>query len=297
MKVTALIVTYNRLNKLKRCMAATLALDFSSVVVVNNASTDDTSSWLETINDPRLIIINEANNTGGAGGFYTGSSYICENLETDWVFFYDDDAYPERNLLKNFETISCESNAAYASLVTDLSGEVCSMNIPFTKIPYTTLELIEYSCSKKKYVPCITKSEKVATLSFVGACINKQVLTQKLHSIRSELFIYYDDLYFGFDLSSNDLNIRFSPELLFKHDVSQKEGGIYPEWKVYYLIRNLLLSLKIYKTTRPYSKLSIIFRVMKYFILSLKQKNKLKYIKYCVKACFHGLTGITGKQH
>jgi len=297
MKVTALIVTYNRLDKLKRCLNSTLTLGFSSVVVVNNASTDDTALWLSTLSDERLTVINQSRNLGGAGGFFAGSSYICNHIDTEWVFFYDDDAYPDENLLSSFEYIADDNNAAYASLVTDLSGNICRMNLPFIRLPSTIAELLQYSRSANKFVPDITKPAMVKTLSFVGACINKKVLDANLNSIRTDLFIYYDDLYFGYDLSLQGLNIRFSPELLFKHDINLNSKNIYPEWKVYYLIRNLLLSLTIYKRNRPYSFQSIIFRLVKYFLLTVRQKNKVKYIKYCLKACIHGIRGVTGKQH
>lgn len=46
MKHTALIVTFNRLEKLKKTVAETVKLHFTSIVIVNNGSTDGTSDWL-----------------------------------------------------------------------------------------------------------------------------------------------------------------------------------------------------------------------------------------------------------
>ena len=56
MKHTALIVTFNRLEKLKKTVAETVKLHFTSIVIVNNGSTDGTSDWLQTITDPRVIV-------------------------------------------------------------------------------------------------------------------------------------------------------------------------------------------------------------------------------------------------
>ncbi|WP_125910608.1 glycosyltransferase, partial [Escherichia coli] len=106
MKHTALIVTFNRLEKLKKTVAETVKLHFTSIVIVNNGSTDGTSDWLQTITDPRVIVLNLASNNGGAGGFKAGSQYICSSVDSDWVFFYDDDAYPQSDILDKFATIN-----------------------------------------------------------------------------------------------------------------------------------------------------------------------------------------------
>lgn len=46
MKYAALIVTYNRLEKLQLCWKATAALSFEHIVIVDNASSDGTEQWL-----------------------------------------------------------------------------------------------------------------------------------------------------------------------------------------------------------------------------------------------------------
>lgn len=53
MNCSALIVTYNRLEKLKLTIANTVKLNFTAIVVVNNGSTDGTQAWLATLSDPQ----------------------------------------------------------------------------------------------------------------------------------------------------------------------------------------------------------------------------------------------------
>lgn len=67
MNCSALIVTYNRLEKLKVSIANTVKLNFTAIMVVNNGSTDGTLEWLATLSDPRVIVLNLPSNTGGAG--------------------------------------------------------------------------------------------------------------------------------------------------------------------------------------------------------------------------------------
>lgn len=68
MKYTALIVTFNRLGKLKKTVEETLKLEFTNIVIVNNGSTDGTQAWLSSIVDSRVIVLTLTENTGGAGG-------------------------------------------------------------------------------------------------------------------------------------------------------------------------------------------------------------------------------------
>lgn len=57
MKYTALIVTFNRLGKLKKTVEETLKLEFTNIVIVNNGSTDGTQAWLSSIVDTRVIVL------------------------------------------------------------------------------------------------------------------------------------------------------------------------------------------------------------------------------------------------
>ncbi|HFL6009367.1 TPA: glycosyltransferase, partial [Klebsiella pneumoniae] len=119
MKYTALIVTFNRLGKLKKTVEETLKLEFTNIVIVNNGSTDGTQAWLSSIVDTRVIVLTLTENTGGAGGFKTGSQYICEQLASDWVFFYDDDAYPYPDTLKSFSQLDKRGCRVFSGLVKD----------------------------------------------------------------------------------------------------------------------------------------------------------------------------------
>jgi GT2 family glycosyltransferase len=80
MKLTALIVTFNRLAKLKQCWFMTASIGFTHIIIVDNASTDGTGEWLAKLDDPRLILLSQQQNIGGAGGFKLGASYASEQI-------------------------------------------------------------------------------------------------------------------------------------------------------------------------------------------------------------------------
>ncbi|WP_454877805.1 glycosyltransferase [Serratia inhibens] len=298
MNATALIVTFNRLEKLKHCWAATAALPFQHIVIVDNASTDNTFEWLNAIDDTRLYVIRAKSNGGGAGGFKLGSEFIAENINTDWVFMFDDDAYPTAGLIEKFSAVVQSGYDAYCCRVVDMQGAWCKMNVPYRTMPTSMVQTIEYILRPKSYLPDEQHASEVATLSFVGAIIRKDVLSANRESIWPELFIYYDDLYFSYRLSQRGYRIRYSPELTFLHDVPTASVGVNPPWKVYYLVRNLLLSRALFrKNERPYSVGAIALRIAKYLLSFTSQERKAEYIRYVVRGIVDGISGKNGKQH
>lgn len=109
MDVTVVIVTYNRVNDLNRCLKAvsSQSLPVNHIVVVNNASTDDTKEVVSK-NFPEVILINLEKNTGGSGGFYEGLLYAHKNLKSDYYWLMDDDGYPSKNCLEMLLSKSSE---------------------------------------------------------------------------------------------------------------------------------------------------------------------------------------------
>ncbi|MDM6977732.1 glycosyltransferase, partial [Klebsiella michiganensis] len=275
MNCSALIVTYNRLEKLKLTIANTVKLNFTAIVVVNNGSTDGTQAWLATLSDPRVIVLNLTSNSGGAGGFKAGSQYLCDNVDSDWVFFYDDDAWPESDALEKFAQLEKANCRVFTALVKDLQGQPCPMNMPFAKVPSSFMDTLRYIRNPAEFLPSVSRACAVQTVSFVGMIIQRDVLQKRLHSIHDELFLYFDDLYFGYQLTLDGEAIRYSPEVIFTHDVSIQGKCIVPEWKVYYLCRNLILEKTIFPRVAIFSRLSILLRLIKYVSILPWQRNKL----------------------
>lgn len=286
MNSVALIVTYNRLTKLKKCLEATLLLSFDHIVVVNNMSTDETMQWLTTQTDPRLHILTTKQNSGGAGGFKYGSQYITSNLQTDWVFFFDDDAYPTLNLLNQFEAFNKKNYQLFCSKVLLPSGKLCKMNIPYKKVPYSVYQTFLYNIFPRKFLPNFKQQEEVETFSFVGAIVHQNILRQYSDQIDEKLFIYFDDILFSYYLTRSNYKIHLLPQLIFIHDTNVNTN-IYKEKKIYYLVRNLIYLRK--KQYSPFSKLTIFLRVINILILCIFKGRKIRSIVYFLKGIKDGL--------
>ena len=138
MRVTAVVVTYNRQELLTRSLDALLnqTRPLDLILVIDNASTDSTPSLfnkgaqydLDCIRYTRL-----ERNSGGAGGFKEGLRRATED-GCDWCWIMDDDVIPLPDALE--QLLSAREYLAQrniepsflASYVSSEQGEV--MNVP-----------------------------------------------------------------------------------------------------------------------------------------------------------------------
>ena len=125
MNIIAVVVTYNRIELLKRtvrCLQQNKPV--SSIVVVNNGSTDATAEWLKT--QSGLTVINQAN-VGGSGGFYTGMQYAYQ-AGADWIWCMDDDVFPRADCLERLLQRRRSGRYRYTCSAPFAGGEAFSMS-------------------------------------------------------------------------------------------------------------------------------------------------------------------------
>lgn len=92
---TIAIVTYNRSGLLTRLLTSITEMDPKPghVVIIDNASTDDTTELVESYRDrlgTELVYRRMETNTGGSGGFSEGMRVAYE-LGSEWIWVMDDD--------------------------------------------------------------------------------------------------------------------------------------------------------------------------------------------------------------
>lgn len=103
-RVFIVITTYNRASFLKDLLDSVATLDPApaGVVVVDNASTDDTADVLAGLDLPvPVVVLRLPANVGGAGGFAAG---VARGLEegADWLWLMDDDVVVLPDALASF---------------------------------------------------------------------------------------------------------------------------------------------------------------------------------------------------
>ena len=113
-KVLAIVVTYNRLNYLKRLLENLNSQDrkIDEILIINNNSTDGTIEYLQ---NSKLNFINQEN-LGSAGGWHTGINYALKK-NYQYVWMMDDDGFPDKKSLKILLENVTDKHACISSVV------------------------------------------------------------------------------------------------------------------------------------------------------------------------------------
>jgi GT2 family glycosyltransferase len=100
MSVCAVVVTHNRSATLRSCLAGIARQTRlpDGLIVVDNASTDDTQAVLRA-EFPDAHVVRLQENMGGGGGFEAGMREAIR-LGFDWAWLTDDDPVPEATALE-----------------------------------------------------------------------------------------------------------------------------------------------------------------------------------------------------
>ncbi|WP_171180963.1 glycosyltransferase family 2 protein [Ruegeria sp. HKCCD8929] len=254
-RLVAVVVTHNRLDKLRATLDRLLGSDpehLSMVVVVDNASTDGTAEWLMAQTDPRLDVLRSETNRGGAGGFERGMRHAVDRHDPDWLMVTDDDGRPAPGALAAFHAMDVAPWDALASAVYFPSGEICEMNRP-SRNPFWHLREFLGTAGKGRDGFHISHSaydgdiRPIDVTSFVGFFVSRRAI-ERVGYPDGRLFIYGDDGLYTLGLSKAGGRIAFVPQIRFEHDFTTFGGSglakgqrFRPLWKVYYHHRNLLL--------------------------------------------------------
>lgn len=243
--VVAVIVTYNRLECLRRALAAVMAqsLSIREVILVDNKSTDETPRFLEEQarreNPYPLRVISMAENEGGAGGFARGMEEAYES-GADLIWLMDDDCVADPDalarLVNGFDDLAGKLGEEQTepgfvcSNVMWKDDTVCEMNIP--KAAW------DWNRFYRPGAPYVG----VAHCSFVSVLVNARVIPLVGYPVR-EFFIWFDDVEFTLRVAERWPGFAILDSLV-THEIPQNKGVSFSDvnaqnvWKFRYGIRN-----------------------------------------------------------
>lgn len=288
MKVTALVVTYNRLELLKECLSALSTQDecLKHILIVNNNSNDGTKEFLESVEDSRIIVKNLNENLGGAGGFSYGIKYFSENIDDDSIWIMDDDTIVQDGCLRNMILVANEHPdfGFLASNVRTSDGDVAIMNVP-------TLD--DKKWNNEPINKNISFHPAVISASFVSLLVRRDVI-QEIGLPIKEFFIWGDDAEFTERISN-----RYASYLVLNsvaiHKIKVNKGvDIVIEGKeriprYFYSFRNRLFRARQYSGSKKAKKLIKIFIDFNKVIFKRNVKFRLRKILIMLKGIIAGL--------
>lgn len=182
--VSAVVVTYNRLSLLKEVIQSlqNQIVPVEHIIVVDNASEQDTKDYLESLGS-QIDYLRLEENLGGAGGFNRGIRYFMENTNDDMVWVMDDDTVVHPDTLQNLLAFA-EEEPNFGFLASDVrwtDGHRAKMNQP---APMNRLKVIP----EDQVEPI-----QLQNATFVSLLLRRQIVSQIGLPI-TDFFIWGDDI-------------------------------------------------------------------------------------------------------
>ncbi len=238
---TVVIVTYNREQLLRECVdcVRNQSIPPKSIIIVNNASTDNTNDYLNTLKIQGEIfdIINLSQNLGGSGGFAKGIARALEK-DVDCVLLIDDDAI----IIKEYMEKILQKRQQYPKYKA-FAGTVKVDGIIDTSHRRNLLRigLKSKKCDEQKYVQAYFLCD---IASFCGMVVDVNLI-QKIGLPHEEYFIWYDDTEYSLRIHQyTRFLVVTGAELNHKTKLNIKSHPRRYDWKEYYAIRNRLLMVR-----------------------------------------------------
>lgn len=250
-RVCAVVVTYNRKNLLRQCLATlraqTRTLD--CIVVVDNVSTDGTREMLAE-EFPELTVMKLAQNSGGAGGFHAGMRWAYEQ-GFEWVWVMDDDVRALPGALEKMlsygdigDFIQARKSETYGMLIWEALWD------PHACFPLNFTTDVSFANGKDW--------TSIAYANFEGALI-KRVVMEKIGFPDVRYFIAGDDSVYGF-LASLHCRVIYINFVGMEKDVPP--GRPRSRFHYYFQLRNRFLTYEHFvKAGVPVSRKLFLFHV------------------------------------
>lgn len=253
MKIGAVIVTFNRLEKLKKALACYDAQTFKPhfILVVDNCSTDGTEAFLSEWEKARSEskadvenqrhVVNTGQNVGGSGGFYLGMQRAIE-MGVEWVWVADDDAYPRPDAMERlseyYEALPIEEKS---QIVAVCSAVYNQGKIHFAHRNHVTTTFLKVKIQNSNEEEYDKTAFEFNMFSYVGSCIKSSAL-EEVGLDEKDYFIYRDDQEHSLRLNKVGKLICV-PKSIVDHDTPPfDENEI--NWGKFYFKRNMLLMLR-----------------------------------------------------
>lgn len=235
MNIIAVVVTFNRQELLKKniqCLRQNKPI--SSIVVINNGSTDGTKEWLETQTD--LTVIHQ-DNVGGSGGFYTGIDYAYK-AGADWIWCMDDDVFPRADCLEKLLEEATDKHIGILAPRRLMEGKIFCHDFQAYNLSNPFSSMYKQKLSKQE----VNKPTEIQGTAFEGPFIRREVV-EKIGLPNKDLFIFCDDTDYCLRTVLAGFKMLYVPHALmdkekfFSND-SWSERNRKKKWKRYYQIRN-----------------------------------------------------------
>ena len=293
MKICAIVVTYNRVKFLERCLNALVkqTVPIDKILIVDNCSSDGTvarlnTAWLSKY--PQIQLVQLQENMGGAGGFYAGMRKGVDS-DFDYLWLMDDDGFPQVDCLEKLLRYAGSEKVIGPIVATDtFDGLLCfPVRLPGSMKVFSELKEFQHE---------LPGQVKGLLLPFNGTLIPRSI-PEKIGYPRKEYFIWGDEIEYSLRVKKYGYSIETISEAVFYHPRAKNAGTPMffgklryndppQDLKLYCFVRNAFRTYLDYKGC-VYAFLFLI----KIFWFYLFTKPSYKKLKIALCALYDSING------
>ena len=248
-RVVAVVVTYNRRDLLIEALTAVLgqARAPDMVIVVDNASTDDTADMVRD-RFPAVRLATAQRNTGGAGGFAYGLALALAG-PADLVWLMDDDTVPEPGALQAMLDARVlrpgGPPALIASRVVWTDGRPHPMNTPRTK---------PFASKAERLAAAAAGCLPIRSASFVSILVDAGVCRAR-GLPEADYFLWNDDFEFTARLLRGQAGLLCPASVVVHKTAAFGSTDADPGERFFYEVRNKVWTLRAGPSLAPAERL------------------------------------------
>ena len=225
--VAAVVVSYNRKDLLRQCLASlqTQGEVLSEIILVENGSTDGSPEMVRE-EFPTVTLCETGANLGGAGGFAWGLQLAMERGHT-YAWLMDDDADPAPGSLERLVEVARDPGLRpgfVASQVTDEAGTAPNPGHPAVVDPDTAKQIRASAAG----------GVAVTQATFVGVLVDLG-LARTMPLPYADFFIWFDDAEYTRRLAKRSIGV-YVPTSIVRHPAKPANPDM--AGRLFYYVRN-----------------------------------------------------------
>lgn len=292
--IAAVICNYNKSKYVTECIQSVLESSCKKfdVIVVDNASTDDSVKCIREKYEGRLTLLENTENLGGSGGFNTGIRYAAER-GYEYIWCLDNDVLVDENAVGVlYEFLENNTEVGMAG------SKVYHMEAPDYVQQFGIDVDFENFCCEAKYcnrledgsMPEVVYSDAVAACSVLV----RTSLIREIGMLPEENFLYWDDTEWGYRCNLAGYKVASVGASKVLHSMGAKKEAV-NTFPTYYAWRNWIRFFIKYTEEENLEKMCESFLEGMYDIIYdgfyKGEQNRTKTVMSAYDDAIHGVTG------
>ncbi len=239
-KVAIVIVTWNKKSYVMELLTSLSNIDYDNheIIVVDNASTDDTSQAIRE-QFPNVNLIENSENLGGTGGFNTGLRYVLQKGGYKYTWLLDNDAVVESETLIELVKVMEQDDKV------GITGSVImepDMDMIVELGAFVSWSIGTWKPNYRNNRLSAMKDVGPTEVDYVAACSSlvRNEALYKIGVMDERYFIHWDDIDLALRAKQAGYKVMASPRSKAYHGLEDKPVNPLIS---YYDIRNGLLTI------------------------------------------------------